>query len=126
MLDGKSSKLLASWLDWDLKQFSGFVDYRMQIHIDTICGDEVLDLGQVKHMAELWVNQQRVGMKLWPPFTFDVGQYLLSGNNHIHIKVGNLILNAVTQYPSYNWKWFNEPTDEQLDAGLFGPVCLRR
>ncbi|MAX24912.1 MAG: hypothetical protein CMJ19_10450 [Phycisphaeraceae bacterium] len=126
LLDGKSSKLLASWLDWDLKQFSGFVDYRMQIHIDTVCGDEVLDLGQVKHMAELWVNQQRVGMKLWPPFTFDVGQYLLSGNNHIHIKVGNLILNAVTQYPSYNWKWFNEPTDEQLDAGLFGPVCLRR
>ena len=46
--------------------------------------------------------------------------------NNVLIRVGNLVVNAVTQYKDYDWKWQKAPGDDQLDAGLFGPVTLRK
>jgi hypothetical protein len=113
-------------LNWELRQFSGFVDYASVFRMETVAGDETLDLGVVKHMAEVWINGQGVGARLWPPFTFPVGKLLRQGDNTIRVNVGNLIVNAVTQYEDYRWKWYKAPADEALDAGWLGPAVIRR
>ncbi len=126
LLSGEATRPLESWLKWDLRQFSGFVDYTTLLRMDRVAGDETIDLGAVKHMAEVWVNGKQAGARLWPPYRFPIGKFLRSGENRIRVRVGNLIVNAVTQYENYNWKWHEAPTDETLDAGLFGPVAVCR
>jgi hypothetical protein len=121
-----ATRPLESWLNWDLRQFSGFVDYSVSFDLTASDGTETLDLGAVKHMAEVWVNGAKAGERLWPPFRFRVGHLLRPGTNHLRVRVGNLVLNAVTQYKDYNWKWYKAPGDDQLDAGLLGPVTLQR
>ena len=126
LLKGGAKRSLESWLKWDLREFSGFVDYAIDVELAAVDGTETLDLGEVKHMAEVWVNGSLVGGRLWLPFRFRVGPLLRPGTNHLRIRVGNLVLNAVTQDKDYPWKWHQPPRDDQLDAGLFGPVILRR
>lgn len=126
LLEGNARRPLESWLRWGLGKFSGYVDYTANFELDEVAGTETLDLGQVSHMAEVWINGRWAGERLWPPFRFAAGRFLKPGVNTIRVRVGNLILNAVTQFEDYNWKWFKPPADAQLDAGLYGPVTIRR
>jgi hypothetical protein len=123
---GREKRPLESWLKWDLKHFSGFVDYSASFEIDQVQGAEILDLGRVLHMAEVWINGENAGSRLWAPFKFQVGKFLRPGENSIRIRVGNLYLNTVAQDADYEWRWYKPPEDEALDAGLFGPVRLLR
>lgn len=117
---------LESWLKWDLRQFSGFVDYTTSFELETVDGTETLDLGKVKHMAAVWINGSPAGERLWPPFRFKIGHLLRPGLNRVVVRVGDLVLNAITQDKDFKWKWSKAPGDDQLDAGLFGPVVVRR
>jgi hypothetical protein len=123
---------LASWLDWDLDQFSGFVDYTTTFNSDIDGGRVILDLGEVKHMAEVWVNGKAVGYRLWPPFEFDIRENIRKGKNKVHIRIGNVLANAMKQHqneknPIATWGWRESvPKEEDFDAGLFGPVVIKR
>ena len=70
----------------------------------------VLDLGKVCHAAEVWVNGQSVGARLWGPYVFDVSKALRPGMNELRIRVANLINN------SYG---------DKQESGLLGPVTLQ-
>ena len=67
-MEGGAPRPLASWLDWGLDEFSGYVDYRTEFELDGAGGRLLLDLGAVKHMAEVRINGKAVGSRLWPPF----------------------------------------------------------
>ncbi|HEY3330613.1 MAG TPA: glycosyl hydrolase [Capsulimonadaceae bacterium] len=116
---------LASWLEWGLRSFTGFIDYETSFTLDRVSGQMTLDLGIVKHVAEVSVNGRPVGARIWAPYSFDITDAVQPGRNTVHVRVGNLIVNAMTQYEGYPWKWHGVPTDEQLDSGLFGPVVIR-
>lgn len=124
LLAGGAQRPLASWLAWGLRAFTGFVDYRCELELAEVTGDEVLDLGTVRHLAEVRINGVLAAVRLWAPYRYAVGPLLRPGRNAIHVRVGNLLLNAVTRYPDYRWRWYQPPTDDQLDAGLLGPVTL--
>ncbi len=124
LLNGGEIRPLDSWLNWGLRSFTGFIDYETEV--DGSDDSAYIDLGEVKHMAELFVNDKRVGAKLWAPYEFDITTYLQPGHNTIRVRVGNLLLNAITQYEGYDWKWYDPPTDDQLDCGLYGPITLHR
>ena len=104
-------KTLEDWKAWTPKKFSGLMDYTKTIDVGKVEGRMVLDLGKVRHAAEVWVNGKSVGQKLWAPYDFDVTKALRSGNNEIRVRVANLINN------SYG---------DIRESGLFGPVILKR
>jgi hypothetical protein len=132
-------KPLESWLKWKLDRFTGYVDYTTTFENPAAACQRVsLDLGQVKHMAELFVNDQQAGERLWPPFEFDLTAALQPGTNAIRVRVGNLMTNEMMQYADRGimgtWGWgyahgdytggLAAPSPEELDAGLFGPVTV--
>lgn len=138
MLKG-TERPLASWLKWGLDRFTGYVDYVTAFQNPAGNGERVvLDLGQVKHMAEVTVNGMKVGARLWPPFEFDLTDALQPGMNEICLRVGNLMTNEMMQYADRGsmgtWGWdcrqgnitgnVAAPTADELDGGLFGPVRL--
>ncbi|MBN1815768.1 MAG: hypothetical protein JW828_00315, partial [Sedimentisphaerales bacterium] len=106
------TKPLDNWQGWGLERFSGYVDYSITIHVKSAQGRFILDLGKVRHLAEVWINGQSLGKRLWPPFVFDVSEVLQTGKeNQIRIRVGNLINNNYGQ---------------EAESGLFGPVQILR
>jgi hypothetical protein len=131
---------LSSWTnssDPGVKYFSGTATYTKQIDAAAAWfrpgAKIVLDLGNVKEIAELSVNGKSVGGILWkPPFRADVTSALKPGANHIDIKVTNLWPNRMigdaqpisekkytfTDFPFYK---ANSPL---MESGLLGPVSL--
>ena len=71
----------------------------------------LLDLGTVRNVAKVWCNGVEVGVRLWPPYRFDLSPYVKSGKNSLHVRVGNLVNN------SYG---------DQRESGLLGEVKIVR
>ncbi len=55
----------------------------------------VLDLGDVRETARVILNSKEVGVKLWPPYRFDVTDYLIEGENTLEISVSNTAENLL-------------------------------
>ena len=92
-------------------EFSGTGWYERELPLEFAAGEKVtLDLGDVREFAVVEVNGQRVGVRLWPPYRFDITGALKPGTNRIRIGVTNTRA--------------NELTAEKLPSGLIGPVRL--
>jgi len=107
--EGGDTRLLTQWRDWKMEGFSGYVDYRKSFEIEKVNGTIRIDLGKVQHMAQVWVNGRDCGMRLWPPFQYDITKAVRPGSNELHIRVGNLI---------------NDNYGQPNESGLFGPVVI--
>jgi hypothetical protein len=126
---GKSEQVkTGSWLNLGLRNFTGFARYECEIELDKVEPSMALNLGKVLHMAEVWVNDKKVGERLWPPFEFDVGAFVKVGKNKIRIEIGNLMVNSMGIKDDLgtlrHWGWEGVPPDSCFDAGLFGPVKI--
>ncbi len=102
-------KPLEDWKTWHLEKFSGLMDYTKTINIEKVDKQMFIDLGKVCHVAEVWINGQSVGSRMWGPYVFDISAAIKSGKNEIRVRVANLINN------SYG---------DMQPSGLMGPVLL--
>lgn len=100
--DGKKAEWtsLIPWnesSDSDIKYFSGTARYVQHLplkELDRHCR-YVLDLGEVKHLAVVRVNGKDCGTLWRPPFTVDITDALLAGDNTLEIDVTNLWVNRM-------------------------------
>jgi hypothetical protein len=100
---------LGSWHDdWNVpERFSGRLDYSTTVSVDGVGEELLLDLGELRYAARLWVNGERVGDTLWPPHRIDITDAVTPGENDVRVRVANLVNNNYDQFE---------------DSGLFGPV----
>lgn len=118
---------LRSWYEWGLQQYTGYVDYTTTVTLDEVSDEMLVELDKVRYMAEVFVNGESVGARLWPPFRFDVSDKLKKGENKLTIRVGNLIANRMWMLDDINqlrlWQW-GIPNLNLYDAGISGSVSL--
>jgi hypothetical protein len=109
--------------DWSrlgiLHNYSGGVLYGNSF---TLTAEEAaakveLDLGRVVATAGVTVNGRQAGVRVAPPWTFDLTGLLRPGANRIEVLVYNTLSNHYQTIPS-NYR--GDPA-----SGLFGPVRLR-
>jgi hypothetical protein len=87
---------LISWTahaDSGVKYFSGTAEYRKTFAWDAKLqkGERyLLDLGDLKNIAEVELNGDKLGLLWKPPFRLDVTGSLRAGKNTLHVKVTNL------------------------------------
>lgn len=128
IIGDKANCALQSWYDYGLQQYSGYIDYEMPVVVKDVTVKTVIDLGKVKYMAEVFVNNKSVGDRIWPPFVFDISKYLQEGENTIRVRIGNLMVNEMWMKSDMGalrtWGWVGAPDFNKYDAGLFGPVKL--
>ena len=75
-----------------------------------------LDLGEVGETAEVTLNGQRVGVKIVPPYTFDISEFVRDGRNELTIDVTNtLVYRMHDRLSVYH---------AMAASGLIGPVRL--
>lgn len=102
-----------------LPRFSGTIRYRCRFAAPQQAPGArvVLDLGEVHETAEAWLNGRRLGVRICPPYRFDVRD-ALAGENDLAIEVTNTLVHAHGD----NGLDRAMPVDP---SGLVGPVRLR-
>jgi hypothetical protein len=91
------------------------------IALDTLPASAVrLDLGSVRGIAEVWLNGQNVGTRLWSPYEFDLSGAIRVGDNTLEI----LVLNTLAPYlEAVSPTHYVHPG--QNISGLMGLVSIR-
>ncbi|MCK5456156.1 MAG: hypothetical protein KAI45_03450, partial [Melioribacteraceae bacterium] len=125
--EGWNETDLVSWMDLGLRSFTGFVDYETTFDLPSKNSDLTIDLGKVSYMAEVWLNDEKIGERLWPPYTFST-ESNIDGETRIRVRVGNLMVNEIRGKDDLEklrtWGW-NDPPAESFEGGLFGPVEIK-
>ena len=132
------SDTLFSWAEHKepaVRFYSGHVRYSTTLHYHgkNVRDRIVLDLGDVRDIAHVWLNGRDLGVVWIPPFTVDVDGCLREGENELVIEVVNTWHNALRGadlgMPPYDGIWTNAKYrtkgDSLLPAGLLGPIVLR-
>ena len=110
-----------SWVDHGLWWYSGFGQYDKEIEIPDDGGKKlILNLGEVKESAEVWVNSRFVGARIWPPYSFDITPYVISGKNNVRVIAANSVSNRMF--------WAEAGRRDQIPeicpSGLLGPIRI--
>ncbi|MCH4887014.1 hypothetical protein EZV73_05510 [Acidaminobacter sp. JC074] len=103
-LDGKKVDLKFEEVD-----YSGPMVYETTFTSDA--SSVRLNLGSVKEMASVYLNNQLIGTSMFAPHYFDLSEHLLEGTNHLKVIVKNTMAN---HYGTI------------LPSGLIGPVILEK
>ena len=99
--------------DWaqcaGLELFSGTLCYRAEIDIPQEVDAVGLDLGAVGDIAEVLIDGERCGVRMWAPYEVWLGR-LASGRHRLEVRATNTMANAYEGV--------------QSPSGLMGPVRL--
>jgi hypothetical protein len=134
---GATFNKLASWTDnadAGIKYFSGTATYENSFVLPVV-GKEtayVLDLGEVKNLAEVLVNGKNMGIVWKKPFRLSITDALKPGTNTVQVKVTNLWVNrlvgdaqpGVTNKITFTTIPFYRANAPLLPSGLMGPVRM--
>ena len=105
--------------DWakidGLASYSGGAWYRKTLTIPA-AKEVVLDLGDVVSSADVRVNGKPAGIRVSPPWKFDITKLVKPGENRIEVLVCNTLANHYLTVPT---GYRGQPT-----SGLLGPVTV--
>lgn len=113
----KASKLCNITTAENIPDFSGHIRYDAEIEGVFDNGKMILlDLGNVGEAVELYVNENYVGSRQFPPYSFDITRQLVSGRNRLKMIVSNH--NGYERRDRFSKFLLFEP------SGLLGPVKI--
>jgi hypothetical protein len=135
---GETEFHLGSWTRTGLNYYSGAASYEQEFDLDPqLQGKQVLlDFGQVGVAAEVWLNDHKVGERLWRPFVMDISSFLRPGRNRLKFIVTNASDAAKRGIPDFqryleleelrgSFISYSPPYMDTIDLnGLLGPVQL--
>jgi hypothetical protein len=140
-----STRELKCWTEIggaEAERFAGAARYTIQVDLPEPQADGwLLDLGDVRESARVWVNGRPAGVVVAHPFHVEVTGLLQAGENELAIEVTNLSANRIRDLDKrgVDWKKFYEinfvshmyePFDasgwDAKSSGLLGPVTLSR
>lgn len=99
-----------------LPSFTGTFRYELEFEWNAQPSAVFLDLGAVFEVAEVWLNDERVGLKICPPYDWDISDYIKQGSNRLVIEVTNTL--------GKEQKDILSSFVQQEPSGLLGPVSL--
>jgi hypothetical protein len=130
---------LKSWTDCDdpdVKYFSGTLDYTKEIEVaEDLLGPGktlILDLGEVRELAEVRLQGRSLGILWKPPFQVDITSSVKPGRNILTVRVTNFWPNRIIgdqslpedrRFTRTNIAKLKKDTP-LMPSGLLGPVRL--
>lgn len=121
-------KLIDWSLDSELRGFSGRAIYTTTFSVDRGDGNAriILDLGDVRDVAEVMVNGKMAGTLLLRPYEIDITEFVQTGENRLEIAVTNALFNYMAMREPRTFR--AGPTENPsglMSAGLIGPTQLK-
>lgn len=123
---------LKSWTTYGpaYEKFSGTAVYSGSIKLDEKLADGyILNLGDVRESARVYINDQFAGALFAHPFTVNISEWIREGENSLKIEVTNLSANRLRnlEIMGHEWKKFYEINMvnihyERFDASVWEPA----
>ena len=109
---------LKSWRELaELRNYSGIAGYRIAFEVNSeMLRDDLfveLDLGRVYEVAEVWLNDKRIGVSWFRPYPIDITGHFKKVTNKLRIDVANILKNHLADDK------YSHP------SGLLGPVKIQ-
>ncbi|MGX9348595.1 hypothetical protein [Microbacterium sp. KNMS] len=99
-----------------LPRFSGTIRYTTRVLGHAPSAPAVIDLGEAHEVAQVFVNGADLGVRVAPPYRYDVPAGVLTGDDELVVEVVNTL---AKEQPDFFSAWAaQEPT------GLLGPVVI--
>src|SRR5690606_27676710 len=94
---------LKSWTESPVegfRYFSGTARYEKQFvhgaNLQDVAGARIyLDLGDLSHVGEVWLNDQSLGITWAKPHRFDITDHIVRGVNTLKVEVANTWANRI-------------------------------
>ncbi len=99
--------------------FSGFIAY--ETTFDGADGN-LLEIAEAYEGVEVWCNGRYAGMRITPPFLFDLSEAVTPGENKLRIEVATTLDRKVRAIGVQNRFWQDQPAIEP--TGIVGEVRL--
>lgn len=99
-----------------LPRFAGTFRYETEFVWNESTNGALLELGEVYETAEVWINGEQAGVRICPPYCFEVHELLEQGNNKLVIEVTNTLVKEQRDFLS--------SFAQQEPSGLIGPVRM--
>lgn len=96
-------------------RFSGRIRYRTKLWLDEKAGAG-LELGSVGGNAKLTINGEKLGMRICPPYRWDISEAARDGENQIEVEVSNTLVHRLQDELSQFM--------QIGPSGIIGPVRL--
>ena len=102
------TKRLASWTEFNnenTSNFCGVARYSIDFTLDNPSGKYVLDLGDVRDCAKVYINGKLVGSAWSIPYRLDIPEGILKKNNTLVVEVTNNSFNRAKLFFQENPDW---------------------
>ncbi len=126
---------LKPWSEIGYDWYSGTARYERTFELTAAQAEArvILSLGEVNHHAQVAVNGRDVGVRLWPPYDFDLTGSVEKGSNSVRVRVSNLLASEMrwkrdesTMGNPWHRYWHEDNIEAAaLKSGLLGPVEVR-
>ena len=126
--------VLGDWKESLGRAFSGKAEYRTRFYLRKRMKNVILDLGTVKHAAEVLLNGISLGTLVMPPYRYEIPTYLLKEENVLIVRVENGVVNEFegsealdAYYPRQLGNYLKEERlfhADSMESGLFGKVKI--
>lgn len=124
--DGIVSEL-KEWSELGLGDFSGNIEYETEFDLPQDTETVVIELDDVRYMAEVTIDGGEPLKKLWGPYNYSFDGGFAKGKHKIHVSVGNTMINLLNPHRMDNgkdaWPTCN-PTADDFKSGLLGEVKI--
>ncbi len=110
----------------ETQHFAGTIVYRKTIQNQ----GNILDLGLVEGVSEVFVNGQSAGVKYYGRRIYDIGNLLHESDNDLEVRVTTTLGNYLKTFTKEDnptvWVYVNHPKRDQplQPAGMIGPIKL--
>jgi hypothetical protein len=101
--------------------FTGIIRYEKTFEIEGISKQGILAFENIYEAVELWINDVYVGMKVCPPYVFEVAKYLRKGTNTIRVEVATTLDRDRFNHPEPPFIVWHDAIDP---TGMFGKITL--
>jgi len=101
--------------------FTGIIKYEKTIELKEQPNQAILSFEYIYEAIELWINDEYVGMKLSPPYIYELGNYLRKGTNTIRVEVATTLDRDRLNRPEPPFTIWHDPMDP---TGMFGRITL--
>ncbi|WP_160719282.1 glycosyl hydrolase [Bacillus sp. USDA818B3_A] len=101
--------------------FTGIIKYEKEIELEEVPNQGILSFEYLYEAVELWINGEYVGMKVCPPYDYDLADYLRKGINTIRVEVATTLDRDRFNHPEPPFIVWHDPIDP---TGMFGHITL--
>jgi hypothetical protein len=101
--------------------FTGIIKYEKTIELAEVPKQGIVTFENIYEAVEIWINDEYIGMKVCPPYVFDIVNYLREGTNTIRVEVATTLDRDRFNHPEPPFIVWHDPIDP---TGMFGKITL--